>query len=254
MNKKVGLQLYTLREHLKTESDIAQTLKKVKAAGYDIVQISGCGVSDVKVLSKLIKDAGLISNSVHEKYDRITKETDAFIEDCRVMGYTTAAIPYLPEEMRTIEGYKKVAREANAAGEKLAKAGVILTYHNHDFEFENLGGIRGIDIIYGETNPKFLQSELDVYWVQSGGADPAAWILKMKGRAPIVHLKEMGIKGKEHVMLPVGEGNMNWQSILKALEEVKTGFYYVEQDRCNGEDPFACIKKSLDNLKKMGVE
>ena len=254
MNKKVGLQLYTLREHLKTESDIAQTLKKVKAIGYDIVQISGCGVKDVKILGRLVKDAGLISNSVHEKYERITQETDAFIEDCRIMGYTTAAIPYLPEEMRTIEGYKKIAWEANTAGEKLAKAGVILTYHNHAFEFEKLGDIRGIDILYRETNPKFMQSELDVYWVQFGGADPAEWILKMKGRAPIVHLKEMGIKGKEHIMLPVGEGNMNWRAIFKALAEAGTKFYYVEQDNCNGEDSFACIKKSLENLKKMGVE
>ena len=254
MAKKVGLQLYTLRDFLKTESDVAGTFKKVKEIGYDIVQISGCGVKDAKVLRKLVDDAGLISNSVHEGYERITKETDVFIEDCKIMGYKTAAIPWLPAELRTVEGYKSVAAAANKAGEKLLKAGIQLTYHNHGFEFERIGLIRGIDIIYKETNPKFLQSELDVFWVQSGGGDPAEWIRSMKGRAPIVHLKEMGYKVDKQIMLPIGEGNLNWRAIFEALTEVGTEFYYVEQDTCNGIDPFVCIKSSLDNLCRLGVE
>ncbi|MEI7905082.1 MAG: sugar phosphate isomerase/epimerase [Candidatus Firestonebacteria bacterium] len=252
--KKVGLQLYTLRENLKTEADIISSFKKVKEIGYDIVQISGCGVKDTKVLRKLVDDAGLISNSVHENYDRIVKETEAFIEDCGIMGYKTAAVPWLGEETRSAEGYKAAAKAMSAAGEKLLKHGIELTYHNHGFEFQKFGADRGIDIIYRESNPKFLQSELDVYWVQAGGGDPVEWIRKMQGRAPIAHIKEMGYLKDKQIMLPIGEGNLNWKAIFAALEEAGTKYYYVEQDDCNGLDPFACVKKSLDNLARMGIE
>ena len=253
--KKVGLQMYTLREFLKTPEDTAKTLKKVREIGYEVVQISGCAVKDMKLLRKLVDDAGLISNSVHENYNRIVKETEAFIEDCKIMGYTTAAVPWLGEEFRSLDGYARAAEEMTRAGEKLRKNGIILTYHNHEFEFERYGDKIGLEILYLKADAKYLQSEIDTYWVQFGGADPAEWILRMKGRAPIVHLKDMSIKpGRKQIMVPIGEGNLNWKRIFEALRKVDTKFYYVEQDDCNGEDPFESCRRSLVNLKKMGVE
>jgi sugar phosphate isomerase/epimerase len=253
--KKVGLQLYTMRDFLKTPEDTAKTLKRVKEIGYDIVQMSGCGVKDAKLLRKIVDDAGLIANSAHENYDRLTKETDILIEESKIMGYTTLACPWLGEEWRSAEGYKRAAEALSAVGEKFYKNGIILTYHNHEFEFEKYGDKLGIEILYAAASPKYLQSEIDTYWAQFGGADPAEWLLRMKNRAPIVHLKDMAIKpAKKHIMVPIGEGNLNWKRILEVLKKLGTKFYYIEQDDCNGEDQFDCIRRSLFNLKKMGVE
>jgi len=251
----IGLQLYTLRDFLKTPEDIKASMKKVKEIGYKVVQVSGMGPIELKDLKQIMNEAGLISNSAHINYERIVNETDKVIEECKIMGYETLACPYLTNEYRNEAGYVKVAKTLSVAGEKLLKNGVVLTYHNHEFEFEKFNGRLGIEIIYGESDPRYLQTEFDTYWIQFGGGDPAEWILKFKDRTPIVHFKDMGIlPDKKHIMMPIGEGNLNWKRILSVLKEAKTKFYYVEQDNCNGLDPFECIKTSLNNLKKMGIE
>ncbi|OGF49880.1 MAG: hypothetical protein A2231_05290 [Candidatus Firestonebacteria bacterium RIFOXYA2_FULL_40_8] len=251
----LGLQLYTLREFLKTPADIKATMKKVKDIGYKVVQVSGMGPIEPVELKKIMNENGLISNSAHIKYERLINETDDVIKECKIMGYETLACPWLPKEMRNEESYKLVAKTLTTAGEKFYKNGIILTYHNHEFEFQKFNGKLGIEIIYGESDPRYLQTEFDTFWVQFGGGDPAEWILRFKDRTPIVHFKDMGIMpDKKQIMLPIGEGNINWKRVLSALKEAKTKFYYVEQDDCNGADPFECVKTSLNNLKKMGIE
>ncbi len=108
-------------------------------------------------------------------------------------------------------------------------------------------------MLLNETDPRYVQAELDTYWVQHGGGDPAAWIRKVKNRMPVVHLKDMVIQGREQVMAEVGEGNLNWPAILEACREAEVEWYAVEQDICQ-RDPFESLEISFKNLKKMGLE
>jgi sugar phosphate isomerase/epimerase len=94
---------------------------------------------------------------------------------------------------------------------------------------------------------------LDTYWVQHGGGDPAAWILKLKGRMPVIHLKDMVIADKQQTMAEVGEGNLNWPAILSACQEAGVEWYAVEQDICR-RNPFESLAISYRNLKAMGLE
>ena len=99
--------------------------------------------------------------------------------------------------------------------------------------------------------------ELDTYWVQHGGADPAAWIRRLKGRMPVVHLKDMTVSAEgwnvKQLMAEVGEGNLNWPAILDACHAAGVRWYAVEQDICP-RDPFESLKISYENLRKMGLE
>ena len=90
---------------------------------------------------------------------------------------------------------------------------------------------------------------LDTYWVQAGGGDPIWWINYLKGRVPCVHLKDMAYGRK---MMVVGEGNMNFEGILKSCVDAGTEYALVEQDDCNGENPFDCLKRSYEYLKSRG--
>jgi len=92
---------------------------------------------------------------------------------------------------------------------------------------------------------------LDTYWIQHGGGDPVAWIRKMTGRMPVVHLKDMVIINGEQAMVEVGEGNFDWSAILHTCKEAKVEWYAVEQDVCQ-RDPFESLKISYENLKAMG--
>jgi len=74
----------------------------------------------------------------------------------------------------------------------------------------------------------------------------------MKGRLPVLHLKDMGIKDNKPIMMEVGEGNLNWEAIIKAAQDAGTKWYLVEQDICQ-RPPIESLKISLENMKKMGL-
>ena len=134
----------------------------------------------------------------------------------------------------------------------LRRAGLTFSYHNHSFELERFNGRTGLEILYEDSDPKYFNSELDTYWIQHGGADPAAWIRQLKGRAHIVHLKDMAMDDRTQLFAEVGEGNLNWHAILDACKEADVEWYIVEQDTCQ-RDPFESLGISLRNLKEMGI-
>jgi sugar phosphate isomerase/epimerase len=115
----------------------------------------------------------------------------------------------------------------------------------------------GLEIIFEESDPRYLKAELDTYWIQHGGSDPADWIRRVKNRMPVVHLKDMAVITEgwnvQQMMAEIGEGNLNWPDILAACQEAKVEWYAVEQDVCQ-RDPFESLQISYQNLKAMGLE
>ncbi len=104
------------------------------------------------------------------------------------------------EACRRISATAKMAtgaspQSAAKSAKKLAQAGLSFSYHNHSFEFVKFAGRTGLEILFEDSDARYLQAELDTYWVQHGGADPVAWIRRLDGRIPVIHLKDM-------VMLP----------------------------------------------------
>jgi len=247
---KVGLQLFTLRSILKTPEEIKDTLKKVKAIGYDVVQVAGLGPIDVKELKGILSENKLYPCSVHVGYDALLKETDRILEESKLMGYEMVICAVLPKELRSVSGFKKAAKELTKIGEYFFKNNILLGYHNHAFELEKFKDKTFLEILFEESDPKYLKAEIDTYWIQYGGGDPASWILKYKERVFTVHLKDYGIRENSPIMLEVLEGNLNWKSIFNALKEANTKWYIVEQDNTNEKAPLESVKISLNNIKK----
>ena len=250
---QLAAQLYTVRDFTNTPAEIATTMKKVKQLGYDAVQCSALGAIDAHELKRIVDGEGLTICATHTDYDRMRDEPQAVIDEHNLWGCKHAAIGGLPEEYRNAEGYARFAKEASAVAKRLAEGGLAFSYHNHSFELERFNGRTGLDILYEDSNPQYFKSELDTYWIQHGGGDPAAWIRKLKGRADIVHLKDMAMDGRTQLFAEVGEGNLNWPAILDACKEAGVEWYIVEQDTCQ-RDPFESLGISLRNLKEMGVD
>ena len=93
-----------------------------------------------------------------------------------------------------------------------------------------------------------MQGEIDTYWVQHGGEDPAEYIRKMPGRTPLIHIKDMAEDG---AFAEVGEGVLDWEAIFEASEAGGAAWYIVEQDVCQ-RPPLESVRLTLDNLRKMG--
>jgi sugar phosphate isomerase/epimerase len=254
MSSTLAAQLYTIRQFTQTAEELAASLKKVRAIGYTAVQVSGIGpVSDAQVKS-ILDDNGLTVCITHVRASWPWQDLDAIIAQHRLWNCKHVGIPSMPPEYRGSEdGFKQFAAQANAIGARLFEAGLTLSYHNHSFEFVRFGKRTGFDLLYEETDPRYLKALLDTYWIQHGGADPVAWIRKMTERMPVVHLKDMVILNGAQAMAEVGEGNLNWRAILPACKEAKVEWYAVEQDVCQ-RDPFESLKISYENLKAMGQQ
>jgi sugar phosphate isomerase/epimerase len=250
----IAAQLYTVREFAKTPADIASSLKRVGQMGYRAIQCSGLGPIDPTELKTLADGEGLTICATHVGYDRLRDETDAVIDEHRIWDCRYVAIGGLPQPYREDgeAGFIRFAKEATVVARKLSDAGLTFGYHNHSFELERFGDRTALQILFDETDPEVFQFEIDVYWIQHGGADPAAWLRKAKGRADVIHVKDLAMKGREQLFAEVGEGNLNWPAILEAAREAGTRWYAVEQDRCQ-RDPFESLEISLKNLQAMGL-
>jgi sugar phosphate isomerase/epimerase len=245
---QVAVQLYTLRDYLKTPADIAQTLKKVRAIGYQAVQVSAMGPIAEAELVRMLDSEGLTCCATHEPGKLILNETQKVIERLQKLGCRYTAYAY-PEgvDFQKPEHIETLVKKLDAAGAAMAQAGQVLTYHNHAVEFVHYQGKPVLEYIYASTNPRHLQGEIDTYWVQAGGGDPVAWCRKLKGRLPLLHVKDYGYgwgpDGKPY-FAEIGRGNLDWPRIIAAAEASGCEWFIVEQDSCPG-DPFESVAISF---------
>lgn len=253
-NTTIAAQLYTLREFIKTPGDVAKTLKKVREIGYEAVQVSGMGPIAPAELKKIADENGLAIIATHTPWQRLKEDLDGVIAEHKLWNCKYVGLGAMPAECRTSkENYLQFAKDASVIAKKLEEAGLSFVYHNHAFEFIKFDGKTGLEYFYEESD-RAVNGEIDTFWVQKGGSDPAAWIRKLKGRMEIVHFKDMVINDKgEQIMAEVGEGNLNWPAILDACREIGIQWHIVEQDVCQ-RDPFESLAISLKNLKAMGLK
>lgn len=248
----LGAQLFTLRSFIQQEADIEFSLAQVAKMGYRTVQVSAMGPIAPRRLRELCDKNGLEIAITHTPPDRIVNETDKVIEEHKILGCRYIGLGAMPEKYRDATFYPQFVKDYGRAARKIAKSGMLLMYHNHNFEFERLGGKRLIARLAEDFAPEEMGFTLDTYWVQAAGADVIDWIKRLAGRMPCVHLKDMDVRGFRQVMAPVLEGNLNFAGILKQLEDQGgTDYLLVEQDECE-ESPFVCLKKSYDNLHALG--
>lgn len=246
---RVGLQLYTVRDLLKT--DFEGTLKKVAAIGYKEVELTdffGRTPADVK---KLLDGLGLAPVSMHFDYAKLPAGLDAMIADAHTLGLSYITFAWIDEKLRPdIDGWKRVAESLNQTGEKVKAAGLQLAYHNHSYEFKPLQGQLPYDVLLANTDPKLLQGEMDLFWITDGGQDPLAYFAKYPGRFTQVHVKDMAPgPGPDHTMVDVGKGIIDWKKIFAHSAEAGIKHYYVEHD--NPPQPLADIQVSYEYLKNL---
>ena len=249
-----GAQLYTVREFTKTIPDIARTLRKVKDIGYTAVQISAFGPVDPKEVAKVVRDVGIDVAATHVGWPRFLNDLDAVIEEHKLWNCRHPAVGGLPGEYRGFDGLQRFLDELPPVGARLAAEGMTFSYHNHSHELVKKDGKTWLEMLYEQADPKHLKAEIDTYWIQNGGFDPARWVRRYPGRQPLLHLKDVRVTfNNERQFAEIGEGNLDWADILKAAQEVGVEYALVEQDLCYDRDPFESLAISYRNLKAMGL-
>ena len=260
------------------KKDLKGTLEKIKEMGYDGVEFAGLYGNQASEVKSMVEELGLIPVSAHVPIEEMLADPDKVIGDYAEIGCKYIAIPYLTEERRPGQaGFEKTIKEIEMLAKVAKKHGIQMLYHNHDFEFVKVDGEYGLDIIYNTISEDLLKTQIDTCWVNVAGEDPAEYVRKYSGRAPVVHLKDFVMRGKEKpeklyeligieseqevkdseedfAFRPVGYGVQDFPSILKASEEAGAEWVVVEQDRPSlGKTSLECAAMSREYLKKLGV-
>ncbi len=251
---KIGAQLYTVREYMQNKRDLAKTLKRIADIGYKYVQVSGTCKYSARWMNKQLKKNGLVCPITHYDPNKIYTKTEQTIKKHKKFGCDHIGIGYAPLDSR--DNFNSFYEKAYPASKMIKENGMLLMYHNHNFEFENkIEDEYIIDVLCREFAPDELGITLDVYWAKYAGRDPSEEILKIGKRISCAHLKDLVelVDGTKRFGY-IGEGILDFDKIIESLETVGTKYAFVEQDDCYGADPFECLKKSYDYLKSKGYD
>ena len=252
MDKRIGAQYFTLREYTRTIEDFEETCRKVSEIGYKIVQISGTplGAAEMK---PILDRYGLEVVTTHRSFDDFQKDLDEIMDYNRTLGCKLCGVGCMPGWAReSSDALSRFIREANEMAARLKEEGFYFGYHNHAIEFARLDGKFIMDRLIEETDPDAFRFILDTYWLQVGGMNPASYIRNLGERAMAIHLKDLKANTDNSTeMAEIGEGNLDWDEILKVCEEAGAKWALVEQDVCK-RDPFTSMKISYDYLAGKG--
>lgn len=244
----VGLQLYTVRDE--TARNLKLTLQRVAEIGYEGVEFAGYGQVSAQEMAGLLNDLGLQALGSHVGLSLIEQDLDYEIDYCLTIGCPYIAIPTLTSQWRSTNnaGYRRLAAYLNDIGRRCQKHGISLVYHNHDFDFaRDEQGHYLLDILLAETDPAYLQLELDSGWAAYCNVDPVTYLLKYRGRVPLIHLKDLTT---ERTFTEIGEGELDIAAYYKAAQVNGTHYYLVDNDTPHYPS-LESVRRSLDNLQKI---
>jgi sugar phosphate isomerase/epimerase len=256
--RKIGIQLYTVRETIKKDG-LIPVLKEIAAIGYAGIE-GGAFMDNLpgKELRRVLDDLGLAFVSGAITLADIEKGEEGMqplLDEYVTLGAKYVMLPWVGEEYRKdAADWKRTGQTMERAAIQVNKRDLTFVYHNHDFEFKKFDGVYGLDILFGTVDQALVKSEMDVYWVKKGGADPMTYMRKYAGRTPIIHAKDMTKDGSPHgaqLFETVGDGLLDFDAIFATGDQTGVDWYLVEQDLCpKGE--LASARRSFENIKWHG--
>jgi sugar phosphate isomerase/epimerase len=243
------LQLYTVRDAL--AADVEGTLRRVADIGYREVELAGLPGVTAHAMRASLQRYGLDAPSMHASYDGLRGDFAAILEEARILGARYLVCPSVDAaERRTAGDWKRVCRTLNGIARAVRSHGLVLAYHNHDFEFVPFDdGTTPFGLLMTETDPRDLKLELDVYWVARAGLDPVQHLKNGQDRIVLVHLKDLGPDGST---MEVGSGVLDMQQIVRTALAAGVRHLFVEQD--HSTDPLASIAASLRFLERLPAD
>lgn len=278
---KKAVQQIMLGTVTKNEAQAKATLKQIKVAGYDGIELNGFMIRPsslmVRMMTKaagmpvgkgggfdwnnLLDEAGLCCTSVHEDLGTIKREPESVIAEAEKFQTDKIVITGMYRfDYSDKEAVKKLADDLNTSGELLKKSGIQLLYHNHNCEFRKVEpGKTAYDMIVEETNPEYVNFELDSYWPTEAGVSAISLMKKLGDRMKLYHINDRGTKATGPSMTPIlksdsmelGYGNMNLEELVEQALAVAVDAIILESHK-NWADksPIKSLQLSAEFFKQ----
>lgn len=257
----LGVQLYTFRNQAK--ADLPGMLKMVKEMGIQSVETGLFANKTAAETKKMLDEYGLKAVSTGAGYSELSDpaKLSTIIQNAKILGSEFVMCAWIDHDgdKFTIEDMKKATEVFNTAGKVLSKAGIKLLYHPHGFEFRPYEDGVLLDYLIKNTNPKYFNLEMDIYWVKNPGQDPVAWLNKYPNRWKTLHVKDQkkGTPGNENGHsdvewnMVVGEGNQDMPAVMAAAKKIGIKYYFIEDESSRSVEQ---TPKSIAYLKPFLVK
>ena len=250
----IGINIYSLR--YLAEKDLPATLALIRQLGFREVEAGDLyGRTPAEFLG-LLKAAGLHATSIGAAYDALGKDLDSVAAQARTLGAEYIVCSTIPHSAKHLaaKDCPPAAENLNRWGEGLAASGLRLCYHTHGTEFDPSPDGTRFDTLAKLTNPKFVNFEMDIFWIVYGGQDPVQLLRRYPGRFPLMHIKDIR-KGTvlggspadvlEEESVPLGTGIVDVRAALLAAQDFGVRHYYLEEEAV---DAVPQIRQSLRYL------
>ncbi len=188
MKSKIYAQLYSLLRTNQARS--REVLAQLSEIGFDGVELMGtntCGMTTAEY-KQYIRDLHLDPISSH---NLTTPEDFAWAQE---MGIRHSDIRADLGD-GSYDAVMRACEEMNRQGRERAAYGIGAVLHNHSQEFRKVTGMedsedRIYDVLIKNTDPAYVNYELDCGWCAFSGCDPVEYVKKYSGRFPLIHVKE----------------------------------------------------------------
>ena len=237
---KIGVQMYSLREYIKTEG-VKKALENIAECGADCIEPIcddyGVGYEEV---ARIMRENGLKAYSMHIDYntvadkDKLARLRDAF-------GLKIAVIPWMDKE-KFFDNEKRKELFGNAL-ENANALGMVLAYHNHNFEFEKAGVFEALP---GEIRGLKLQP--DIFWLKAAGIEPLDFVRANRDNIALIHIKEFGENADAPAPI-VGSGATNAGEVLRYMKSKGCEWAVLEYEKPCCDD-IIYLKKSIDYMRE----
>lgn len=258
---KKAVQQIMLGTVTKNEKQTAETLRRIRAAGYDGIELNGFMVKPtsflVRMLTKaagmpvgkggsydwnaLVKEAGLCVTSIHEDLGTIRREPETVVKEAEAFSTKYVVITGMYRfdytDKAAVQG---LCRDLNVSGKILKEAGIELLYHNHNCEFLHVEPQKtAYDLLLSETDPEYVNFELDSYWPTEAGVNALALMKKLDTRMKLYHINDRGTRLLKPAMTPIlksdsmelGCGNMNLDALIAQAKNVNVDAVILESHK-----------------------
>lgn len=262
---QISIQLWNFAAYIgfgsdpATQARLEETLQRLSEIGYRNVEPFTFNGLTAEEFKALLDKYGLKAPTRHGPTAEAT--WDETLADAKVLkqkwvgsgGFAAPGIGSFEDTLATAE-------TMNRLGERSVKNGTGRIYgHNHQQEFRTTytdpadGEEKSAwQIIVENTDPRWVDIQLDVLWAADGGADPVELLNTYGKRIFSLHVKD-GINVADPANatpVPLGDGEMEFEPILRAAKG-KVKYYIYEQDPPFGDptfDPFASAQQGFDYL------
>jgi len=233
-----GMVSYTYRHSF--QKDVAATLDTIKSLGVTNMEFSNLFGRTAADIRKMMDERGMRCTSFGVSYNDLVNKTSEVGQNAKTLGASFVRVAWIPHEGPfTLDMAKKAIEDFNTSGKVLKESfGLMFCYHNHGYEFAPYEKGTYFDYIVANTNPAYVNFELDILWAFHPGADPAALLKKYPQRFKLMHVKDLrkgvvgDLSGATSIEndVALGTGQIDVAGVIKAAKKSAIEHYYIEDE------------------------